>query len=102
MAMPWHHCWKAPRRYAPYGIEDVARRHNALGVTSEIEPRVRPFYGGPYRELGSGRFVDGCLAQVEDPWLLRCRSSAGSTSLWTRPTCSVNRPRRAVLQVSTT
>ncbi len=50
-------------------FEAVARRHNALGVTEEIEPTVRLFHARPFRVIGSGRFADACLAQVEDEWL---------------------------------
>ena len=50
-------------------FEAVARRHNALGLTEEIEPTVRLFHARPFRVIGSGRFADACLAQVEDEWL---------------------------------
>ena len=50
-------------------VEAVARRHNAVGITEEVEPTVRFFYARPFRVLGSGRFVDACLAEVSDPWL---------------------------------
>ncbi len=47
----------------------VAERQNALGVTDEVDPAVRLFHSRPFRVLGSGRFVDACLARVRDPWL---------------------------------
>ena len=50
-------------------VELVAGRHNALGVTAPVEPTVRLFHERPFRVLGSGRFVDACLAEVSDPWL---------------------------------
>jgi len=50
-------------------VEAVARRHNALGITEQIEPTVRLFYTRPFRVLSSRRFVDACLAEVSDPWL---------------------------------
>jgi hypothetical protein len=50
-------------------VELVARRHNRLGLTAEVEPTVRLFHERPFRVLGSGRFVDACLAEVSDPWL---------------------------------
>jgi hypothetical protein len=50
-------------------VEAVARRHNALGVTEAVDPTVRLFYTRPFRVLSSRRFVDACLAEVEDPWL---------------------------------
>src|SRR4051794_19240727 len=50
-------------------VEALAGRHNALGVTSPVDAHVRLFHGRPFRVLGSGRFVDACLARVTDPWL---------------------------------
>ncbi len=46
-----------------------ARHHNGLGVTRWVPPDVSPFHGRPFQVLGSGRFVDVCLAEVADPWL---------------------------------
>lgn len=50
-------------------FEELAVRHNALGITDHVEPTARPFHSRPYRVLGSGRFVDACLERVRDPWL---------------------------------
>ena len=50
-------------------VEAVAARHNALGVTEYVEPRVRPFYGRPFRVLDSDRFADACRDAVSDGWL---------------------------------
>ena len=50
-------------------VEELARRHNALGLTEEVDPSVRLFHSRPFRVLGSGRFVDACLARITDPWL---------------------------------
>jgi hypothetical protein len=50
-------------------MQRVAERHNALGVTDAVEPTVRLFHDRPFRVLGSGRFVDACMARISDPWL---------------------------------
>lgn len=50
-------------------VEAFASRHNALGLTTSVEPTVRSFHNRPYRVLGSGRFVEACLEQVTDPTL---------------------------------
>ncbi len=44
--------------------EEVARAFNALGVTDPQDPTVRLFYNRPFRVLGSGRFVDACMAKT--------------------------------------
>jgi hypothetical protein len=50
-------------------VEALAARHNTLGLTTQVDATVRLFRGRPFRVLGSGRFVDACLAGVIDPWL---------------------------------
>jgi Domain of unknown function (DUF4037) len=50
-------------------VKALAARHNTLGLTTQVDVSVRLFHGRPFRVLGSGRFVDACLAGVTDPWL---------------------------------
>ena len=50
-------------------FERAAERHNALGATEPVDPAIGLFHSRPFRVLGSGRFVDACLAEVTDPWL---------------------------------
>ena len=50
-------------------MEELAKRHNALGITEPVDPSVRLFHVRPFRVLGSSRFVDACLERVRDPWL---------------------------------
>lgn len=53
-----------------YGL--VARRHNALGITEEVDPSPRPYFDRPAMVLDAGRFVHACLDTVTDPDVLRC------------------------------
>jgi hypothetical protein len=46
--------------------EAIAARHNRLGVTDSVDPTVRPFYGRPFLVVGATRFVDACMARVDD------------------------------------
>jgi Domain of unknown function (DUF4037) len=50
-------------------VEELARLHNASGVTRPAATTVRLYYTRPFRVLGSARFVDACLERVSDPWL---------------------------------
>ena len=50
-------------------LEELARRHNELRITAEVEPTARAFHSRPFRVLGSCRFVEACLERVTDPWL---------------------------------
>ena len=71
--------------------EAVARRHNALAITEEVEPSVRLFYTRPFRVLSSRRFVDACLAQVEDEWL-RSLPLTGAIDQWSDSTDVLSDP----------
>ena len=44
--------------------EDVARRHNALGITRPEEPTVRQFHERPFLVLWAGRFADACRQAI--------------------------------------
>ena len=46
--------------------ESLAARHNALGLTEELDPTTRPFHGRPFRVLDAGRFARACFKTVED------------------------------------
>jgi len=50
-------------------VEELAARHNALAITEPVEGTVRLFHERPFRVIGSSRFVEACVARVEDPWL---------------------------------
>jgi hypothetical protein len=56
--------WQAREAALVPAYEHVARMFNALGVTEPQEPAVRSFYSRPFRVLGSGRFVDACMAKT--------------------------------------
>jgi hypothetical protein len=71
--------------------EAVARRHNALGVTAEVEPTRRPFYGRPFIVLHADRFAEACLARVQDPWL-RSLPRIGSIDQWSDSTDVLSKP----------
>jgi hypothetical protein len=49
--------------------EAMARLHNATGLTDAVDATVRNFYDRPFRVLASDRFVQACLARVDDEGL---------------------------------
>ena len=71
--------------------EAVARRHNALGVTAEVDPTRRPFYGRPFDVIFAQRFVTACLERVDDPWL-RSLPLIGSVDQWVDSTDVLSKP----------
>ena len=56
--------WRGREEALVPAYEYVARTFNALGITELQEPTVRQFYSRPFRVLGSGRFVDACMART--------------------------------------
>ncbi|MFL6030018.1 MAG: DUF4037 domain-containing protein [Gaiellaceae bacterium] len=59
--------WQTREHALCEAYEAVARRHNELGITATVDPRVRPFWGRPFTVLFAERFVDALLAAIEDP-----------------------------------
>ena len=62
---------------------------------------MRLFFSRPFRVLGSARFVDACLEQVEDGWL-RSLPLVGGIDQWVDSTDVLSSPavaRRVGLSV---
>lgn len=59
----------APESAWVAAIEALARRHNALGLTTHLEPTVRNFHSRPFRVIDAGRFATACIESVSDSWL---------------------------------
>jgi hypothetical protein len=75
-------------------FEEVARRHNALGLTEELDVTVRLFHGRPFRVLASQRFADACYERLSDPWL-RSLPPIGAIDQFVDSTDVVSYPPRA-------
>jgi hypothetical protein len=51
--------------------EIVGRRHNALALTTPLDPSARRYHSRPFRVLHAERFVAACLDEIHDPDLRR-------------------------------
>ena len=58
--------------------EAVARRHNELELTEQVDPTVRPFWGRPFRVLFADRFVNALRRAIVDPNLRAVDHQAGA------------------------
>jgi hypothetical protein len=85
--------WQAREDALVVAYEEVARRHNDLGVTEPVEPTVRPFWGRPFRVLFAGRFVDALLAAIDDPVLRASEHPPGAIDALSDNTVLRSRPR---------
>ena len=70
----------------------VATAHNELGVTAQLDPDVRPFYGRPFQVPDSNRFVEALRGAITDSNVCAIDHEAGSidavsdnTDILTRP-----------------
>lgn len=61
--------WPQREDHLVAAYESVAARHNALGLTAPIDPRVRLFHDRPFRVLDAERFAAALTAGITDPGL---------------------------------
>jgi hypothetical protein len=47
----------------------VAKRHNASGITAEVDPGIGGYFSRPYRVVAADRFAEASRAAITDPWL---------------------------------
>jgi hypothetical protein len=59
--------WQEREAHLSLAYEHVAGMHNALGITSPLDPTTRPFFGRPFQVLFAGRFAEAILATITDP-----------------------------------
>jgi hypothetical protein len=62
----------------------VVRMHNALGLTEPVDELPQQFFDRPFQVIGSGRLIDGLLAQISDPGVrsLADRTLIGGIDQW--------------------
>lgn len=63
--------WKERERHLSAAYELVAGLHNELALTPALDPRVRDYFGRPFRVIGADRFADALIATIGDPVLRR-------------------------------
>ena len=58
--------WPAAQQPLVAAYQQVAIRHNHLGLAMPLDPSPRPFHDRPYLIVDAGRFTDACLAAMTD------------------------------------
>lgn len=58
--------WPAAEQALVGAYQEVATRHNRLGLTEPLDPSPRPFHDRPYLVLDADRFVTACLDAMSD------------------------------------
>jgi hypothetical protein len=84
--------WQTREQALVDACEAVARRHNELGVTDELDASARSFWGRPFRVLDAARFVRALRAAITDEAVQAIEPTVGTidavsdnTPLLTRP-----------------
>jgi hypothetical protein len=61
--------WHDREEHLVAAYENVAARHNDLGLAPPVDPRVRPFHDRPFRVLHAERFAQTLIRSIADPAL---------------------------------
>jgi hypothetical protein len=72
------HEWQTREEALVDAYAAVARRHNELEVTEDVDPNTRPFWGRPFRVLFADRFVNALRQAIVDPGLRAVDHQAGA------------------------
>jgi hypothetical protein len=84
--------WKEREARLSRAYEAVARMHNALGVTPQLETGVTPFHGRPYLVLHAERFAAALENALADPRVRSLPRGVGSADQITDNTDVLARP----------
>lgn len=84
--------WREREDALVEAYEAAARRHNELGITEEVDPSVRPFWGRPFRVLFAGRLAVALLSAITDPAVRSLGHPAGSIDAVSDNTVVLARP----------
>ena len=84
--------WQTREDALVEAYEAVARRHNEIGVTEEVETTVRQFWGRPFRVLFADRFTSALLAAITDPEVRSLTHPVGAIDAVSDNTALLERP----------
>jgi hypothetical protein len=82
--------WQARQGPLCAAYEFVAERHNLLGITEPLSPRVSHFHGRPFLVIQAGRFVEALRACITDPEVKSLPEHLGSVDQFTDSTDAAN------------
>ena len=60
-------CWRDREAAVVSALEELARTHNGLQITSPLPTDASPFHGRPYRVIRGSRFAEALVAEIQDP-----------------------------------
>ncbi|MAF52017.1 MAG: hypothetical protein CL694_03245 [Chloroflexi bacterium] len=86
--------WEVRQRHLSDAYEFVARAHNELGVTEDLDPVVASFHDRPYDVIGGDRFAAAIRSQIRDQEVLALTPDIGSVDQFSNSTDILSHPDR--------
>ena len=59
--------WQEREAVLCQAYQQLARMHNALGITEVLPETVAPFFNRPFQVINGGQFAQALVAQITDP-----------------------------------
>lgn len=59
--------WQERESALCQAYQQLARMHNALGITETLPEAVTPFFNRPFQVINGGQFAQALVAQITDP-----------------------------------
>jgi hypothetical protein len=78
--------WRQREVHLCHAYEFVAMKHNALGLTRSLEPKVARFHDRPFLIIHAERFVDAIKTKISDPDVQALTTDIGSIDQFSHST----------------
>ncbi len=66
--------WRSRQRHLVAAYEELARRHNRLGLTAPMPEKATTFFGRPFEVMAFHGFAEALFAEISDPAVRRIAS----------------------------
>ena len=66
--------WRSRQRHLVAAYEELARRHNWLGLTAPMPEKATTFFGRPFAVMAFHGFAEALFAEISDPAVRRIAS----------------------------
>jgi hypothetical protein len=84
--------WHAREEHLVRAYEQIARKHNSLGITEVAPDSVASFHGRPFMVIHADRFAEAAERAIVDDDVRRLPKRAGSVNQWSDATDILERP----------
>lgn len=85
--------WQAREQPLSAAYRFLAEQHNRLGVTPEVDPAIRLYFGRPFQVIFADRFAEALVATVDDAALMGIGRLIGSADQFVDSTDFTTEPQ---------